>query len=171
MSDLSPECASKQTSSGMLKDPFALVFCVRSTPTPTTWRPSETTSAAALHTKNPPLPAGFLILYESSGRTIRGRTMPGAAPNWGAQHQASRNIRLLVPPHVSHFMQVPFRIRPECCIRCTSRFSSSAPRRAGFGPSYASRFSVGKKSVLGLRGFQRGRGVTVAEEGGRGEVA
>jgi hypothetical protein len=41
-------------------------------------------------------------------------------------NQASRNIRPLVLPHVSHFMQVPFRTSRT---RCTSRFSSSSHYR------------------------------------------
>ena len=59
--------------------------------------------------------------------------------------------------------------------RCTSR--SSSPRRAGFGPSYASRFSVGENRCSGSAVFSAvaaspwPRRAVGPEEGDRGEVA
>jgi hypothetical protein len=63
-------------------------------------------------------------------------------------------------------MQVPFRTSVECRPRCTSRFSSSSPRRAGFGPSYASRFSAGETRARAPRFSARSRRRR-GEEGGR----
>jgi hypothetical protein len=69
---------------------------------------------ASLKEKTPPLRAGF--------RLYRGRILPGIADVLGpiadtlcpVQHQSCNNsilqlVSLLVPPHLSHFMQVPFR--------------------------------------------------------------
>jgi hypothetical protein len=92
-------------------------------------------------------------------RSISGRTLPKSQTNYGRrqknkQQQASQNIRPLVLPHVSHFMQVPFGTSLE--------LPHSLQRQ---------------KPVLGLRGFRRGRGVAWPrravgpEEGDRGEVA
>ena len=57
----------------------------------------------------------------------------------------------------------------KCRTRCTSQFRSSSPRRAWFGPSCTSRFSVGENRCAGSGVFSA---VAVsAEEGGRaGEV-
>jgi hypothetical protein len=65
----------------------------------------------------------------------------------------------------------------NCRTRCTSRFSSSSPRRAGFGPSYASRFSVDENRCSGSAVFSAvaaspwPRRAVGPEEGDRGEVA
>jgi hypothetical protein len=65
----------------------------------------------------------------------------------------------------------------NCRTRCTSRFSSISPRRAGFGPSYTSRFSVGENRCSGSAIFSAvaaspwPRRAVGPEEGDRGEVA
>jgi hypothetical protein len=65
----------------------------------------------------------------------------------------TKTVNCIVPPHVSHFMQVPFRTSLKCRTRCTSQFRSSSPRRAGFGPSCTSRFSVGENRCSGSAVF------------------
>ena len=126
------------------------------------------------------------------GPFIRGRVMVVAAPKltyaalwlhrashligmhraiyWGGMQpfgvrydkQASQNIRPLVLPHVSHFMQVPF----GTSLELPHSLHISAPASRVWSKL---RFALlgRRKPVLGLRGFQRGRGVAVAEEGGR----
>jgi hypothetical protein len=79
----------------------------------------------------------FLLLYESSGRTIRGRTMPGAA----VFHLRHRRAKVGISGHLY------FRTYRTSC-RCHS------------APAWNCR-------TRWLRGFQRGRRVAVAEEGGR----
>jgi hypothetical protein len=96
--------------------------------------------------------------------------MSGAA----ALHCLSRNNQEhpVVLPHVSHFMQVPF----GTSLELPHSLHISAPASRVWSKL---RFALlgRRKPVLGLRGFQRGRGVAVAEEGGRagggdrGEVA
>jgi hypothetical protein len=54
------------------------------------------TSAAVLHRKNPPSPAGFLVLYESSGRTIRDVLCP-ALHAANINNAAPGKVRPLVP--------------------------------------------------------------------------
>jgi hypothetical protein len=104
----------------------------------------------------------------------RGRTITGVRPECTPKQTSPGMLR---EPLVSHFMQVPFRTSVECRTRCTSRFSSSSPRRAGFGPSYASRFSAGENPCSGSAVFSavaaspwRG-GRSGRRRGDRGEVA
>ena len=51
---------------------------------------------------------GFLLLYESSGRTIRGRTLPGAAVT-----AATGKVRPLAPPQTIEIARAEFHTRRE----------------------------------------------------------
>jgi hypothetical protein len=100
--------------------------------------------------------------------------MPGAALNWGAC-ATTKQVRIS-----GHLYFRTYRTSCRChsapawnCrTRCTSR-----PRRAGFGPSYASRFSVGENRCSGSAVFSAvaasrwPRRAVGPEEGDRGEVA
>jgi hypothetical protein len=102
--------------------------------------------------KAPPCWRGFLRSQTRGptlprlGDQLVGDQLCPALQSFGVRYKRyTKQVGILVLPHVSHFMQVPFRTRAwNSCNRCTSRFRSSSPRRAGFGPSYASRFSVGE---------------------------
>jgi hypothetical protein len=82
------------------------------------WRPFhfDMMSTAMLHTKNPAV-AGGVCSPTKVGDVLLGDVLCPALQwkhvFWGALHHRKEMTRSRVLPHVSHFMQVPFRTSLE----------------------------------------------------------
>jgi hypothetical protein len=94
-----------------------------------------TSAAVLLHTRRetPPSPAGFLCSTTKVGDVLLGDELCRWLQCELHKPGQSRNIRPFVLPHVSHFMQVPFRTSLELPHSLAPRFSARSPRRRGQG--------------------------------------
>jgi hypothetical protein len=107
--------------------------------------------------KTPPFSGGacFFSAHVSNFSGVGlGQTMPKSETNYDRRQRGRVTKQVGISGHL-YFRTYRTSCRCHsgsawnCRTRCTSRFSSSSPRRAGFGPSYASRFSVGENRCSG----------------------